>query len=99
MMQRGILGGFIAATQSVPYVPNEIQLRDFNAKLDRETVFKMSNWNKSLCENSSDDGVQAVNFAISKTCNRSEHNTPTWNIHKHIWTSPDRRLTIRWITS
>jgi hypothetical protein len=36
---------------------NKIQLRDFNAKLDREAVLKTSNLNKNLCANSNDDGV------------------------------------------
>jgi len=85
MIQRAVLGGFRATIQSVPYVSNEIQFRDFNAKLDREAVFKTSNWNKRLCENSSDDGVRAVNFVILKTRNCSEYNTPTWNIHKYTW--------------
>jgi hypothetical protein len=43
-----------------------IFLQDFNAKVGREVILKMTIWNKSLHEISNDNGIRAVNFATSK---------------------------------
>ena len=45
-----------------------ILLRDFNAKLGGEDIFKPTVWNESSHEDSNDNGVRAVNFATSKKC-------------------------------
>jgi hypothetical protein len=44
----------------------KIVLGDFNAKLGREDIFKLTNENVSVCQNSSDNCVGVVNFATSK---------------------------------
>jgi hypothetical protein len=44
----------------------KILLGDFNAKVDREDIFKPTVGNESLHEISNDDGVNTVNFATSK---------------------------------
>jgi hypothetical protein len=64
-------------------------LRDLNAKVEREDVFKPIISNESLHETSNDKGVRVVNFATSK--NLVVKSTPFShrNIHKHSWTSPD----------
>ena len=51
---------------------------DFNAKLEREDIFKPTIWNESLHQDSNDNGARIVNFATSKNCTRTETfiNTP-----------------------
>jgi hypothetical protein len=44
----------------------KILLEDFNAKLGREDIFKLTIGNESLHETSNDNGVRLVNFATSK---------------------------------
>jgi hypothetical protein len=45
-------------------------LWDFNAKIDREDIFKLAIWNKTLHETLNDNGIRVVNFVyleISKS--------------------------------
>jgi hypothetical protein len=44
----------------------KILLGDFNAKVGREDIFKLTIGNESLHETSNDNGVSVVNFATSK---------------------------------
>jgi hypothetical protein len=44
----------------------KILLGDFNAKVDREDIFKLTIGNESSHEISNDNGVRVVNFATSK---------------------------------
>jgi hypothetical protein len=44
----------------------KILLGDFNAKLGREDIFKLTIWNESLHKISKDNGVGLVHFATSK---------------------------------
>jgi len=44
----------------------KILLGDFNAKVGRENVFKLTIGNESLHQDSNDKGVRIVNFAKSK---------------------------------
>ena len=44
----------------------KILLEDFNAKLEKDNIFKPKIGNKSLHEDSIDNGVRVVNFATSK---------------------------------
>jgi hypothetical protein len=41
----------------------EILLGDFNSKVGREDIFKLTIGHESLNENSNDNGVRVVNFA------------------------------------
>jgi len=41
-------------------------LLDFNAKVGRENIFKLTFGNDSLHQDSNDNGVRIVNFATSK---------------------------------
>jgi hypothetical protein len=45
----------------------KILLGDFNAKVDREGIFKPTIRNESLHKISSDNGVRLLNFATSKS--------------------------------
>ena len=44
----------------------KILLGDFNAKVERENIFKPTISNESLNQDSNDNGVRIVNFATSK---------------------------------
>ena len=44
----------------------KILLGDFNAKVGRENIFKLTIGNESLHQDNNDNGVRIVNFATSK---------------------------------
>jgi hypothetical protein len=69
-----------------------ILLRDFNAKVGREDIFKPTIGNESLREISNDNGVRIVNFATSKNHNVKNTMFPHRNIHKFTWASPDGKM-------
>jgi hypothetical protein len=64
-------------------------LGNFNAKVEREGIFKPIIGNESLHEASNDKGVRVVNFATSKNLIVKSTTFPHRDIHKHTWTSPD----------
>jgi len=66
----------------------KILLGDFKAKVGIENIFKHTIGNGSLHQDSNDNGVRIVNFAISKNLVNSTMFTYR-DIHKYIWTSPD----------
>jgi hypothetical protein len=49
-----------------PKYRKKILLGDFNARVDRQDIFKPTVGNESLHKISNDNGVRVVNFAISK---------------------------------
>jgi hypothetical protein len=57
-------------------------LGDFNVKVWRANIFKLTIGNDSLHQDSNDSGVRIVNCATSKTL-------VVKSIHKYTWTSPD----------
>ena len=67
----------------------KILLGDFNAKVRRENIFKLTVWNESLPQDGKDNGVRIVNFASSKNLVGNSTMFLHRNIHKYIWTSPD----------
>jgi hypothetical protein len=67
----------------------KILLRDFNAKVGREDIFKPTIGNESLHKICIDNGVRIVNFATSKNLIVKSTTFPHHNIHKYTWTSPD----------
>jgi len=64
-------------------------LGDFNAKVERENIFKPTIGQESLHQNSNDNGVRLVNFATSKNLVVRSTMFPHRNIHKYPWNSPD----------
>ena len=64
-------------------------LGDFNAKVGRENIFKLTIGNESLHQDSNDNGVRIVNPATSKNLVVKSTMFPHRNIHKYTWTSPD----------
>jgi hypothetical protein len=73
-------------------------LRDFNAKVGREDIFKPTTWNERLREISSDNAVRLVNFATPKNLRVKSTMFSHCNILKYTWTSPDGKPTIRLTT-
>jgi len=67
----------------------KILLRDFNAKVGGQNIFKMTIGNDSLHQDSKDNGVRIVNFATSKNLVVKSMMFPHQDIHKYTWTSPD----------
>jgi hypothetical protein len=66
-----------------------ILLEDFNAKVGRDDIFKLTIGNESLHEISNDNGVRLVNFVTSKYLRVKSTMFPYRNIHKYTWTFPD----------
>ena len=66
-----------------------ILLGDFNTKVGREYIFKLTIGNENLYQDSKDNGVRIVNFATSKNLVVKSTMFPHRDIHKHTWTSPD----------
>jgi len=60
----------------------KILLGDFNVKVGRVNIFKLTIGNESLPQDSNDNGVRIVNFSTSKSL-------VVKSIHKYTWTSPD----------
>ena len=67
----------------------KILLRDFNAKLGREDIFKPITGQESLHKDSNENGGRLVNFVTSKNLVVKSTMFPHRNIHKYTWTSPD----------
>jgi len=67
----------------------KILLGNFNAKVRREDIFKLTIGNESLQHDSNDNGVRIVNFATSKNLVDKITMFPHRNIHKYNPISPD----------
>ena len=64
-------------------------LGDFNAKVRRENIFKPTIGNGSLHQDSNNNGVRILKFAISKNLVVMSIMFPHRSIHKYTLTSPD----------
>jgi hypothetical protein len=73
----------------------KILLGDFNAKVGREDIFKLTIGNENLREISNDNGVRLVNFATYKNLIAKSTMFPYCNIYKCTWTSPDEKTHIQ----
>jgi len=67
----------------------KILVGDFNAKLGRKDIFKLTNGNESLHHDSNDNDIRIVNLATSKKLVVKSMMYPHQNIHKYTWISPD----------
>jgi exonuclease III len=67
----------------------KILLGDFNTKVGREDIFKLTIGNERLHETGNDNGVRVVNFASSKNLVVKSTMLPHRKIHKYTWTSSD----------
>jgi hypothetical protein len=72
-----------------PKYHTKISLGDFNAKVRREDIFKLTIGNESLHEINNDNGVRSANFATSKNLRVKSTMFTHRSIHKYTWTSPD----------
>jgi hypothetical protein len=66
-------------------------LLDFNAKVGREEIFKLTIGNESLHETSNENRVRVVNFATSKSLIVKSTMFPHHSIYKYTWISSDGR--------
>jgi len=66
-------------------------LLDFNAKVWRENIFKLTIGNDSLHQDSNDNSVKIVNFATSRNLFVKSTMYLYRNIPNDTWTSPDWR--------
>jgi hypothetical protein len=64
-------------------------LGDFNAKLCKEDIFKLTIGNECLHEISNNNGVRLVNFATSKILRVKSTMYSHRNTRKYTWTSPN----------
>ena len=67
----------------------KILLGNFNAKVGRENIFKLTFGGESLHQDSNDNGVRTVNFATSENLVVKITMFLRRNIHKHTRTSAD----------
>jgi hypothetical protein len=67
----------------------KILLRNFNAKVGREDIFKPTIGNDSSHEIGNGNGVRVVNFVTYKNLVVKGTIFPHRSIHKYTWTSPD----------
>jgi hypothetical protein len=67
----------------------KIIVGDFNAKVGRENIFKLTIGKKSSHEISNDNGVRVVNFATWKNLVVKSTMFPCHRIHKYTWMSPE----------
>jgi hypothetical protein len=78
----------------------KILLGDFNAKVGREYIFKLTIGNESLHEISNENGIRVVNFATSKNLTVKSTMFPhatSINIHGRLQMGkPTIRFTIFW---
>jgi len=70
----------------------KILLGEFNAKVERENIFKLTIGEESPHQDSNDNGVRIVNFATSQNLLVKSTMFPHWNIHKYTWNSPDGKV-------
>jgi hypothetical protein len=78
----------------------KILLGDFNAKVGREDIFKLTIRYESLHEISNDNGLRVINFATSENLRVKSTMSPHSNIINilghHQMGTPPIRLTIFW---
>ena len=67
----------------------KILIGDFNAKVERENIFKPTIGNDSLHQDINDNGDRIVNLATSKNLIVKRPMFPPRNIHNYTWNSPD----------
>ena len=72
-----------------PKYDMKILLGDFNTKVGRENIFKLTIGNESLHQDSNDNGVRIVNLSTSKNVPVKSTMFPHRDIRKHTWSSPD----------
>jgi hypothetical protein len=75
-----------------PQCHMKILLGDYNAKLGRENFYKPTIGNKSLYQDSNDNGVRIINIVTSQNLVVKSTMLPHRKLHKYLWTSPDGKI-------
>jgi hypothetical protein len=75
-----------------PQYNTKILLGDFRANVGREYIFKPTSRNEISHEISNDNTVRVIHFATSKNLVVKCTIFPHHNIHKYMWTSPERNM-------
>jgi hypothetical protein len=73
----------------------KILLGNFNTKMERENIFKLTIWNESVHQESNDNGVRIVNFATSTNLVVNSEMFPHSKLLKYNWTYPDGKSHIQ----
>jgi hypothetical protein len=81
-------------TVEVSIPSNDIKtiVRDMNAKVGQEEIYKGTIWLNSLHTGCNDDGRCLTDFSQSRNLIISSTFFPHRNIHKHTWVSPDGEI-------
>jgi hypothetical protein len=64
----------------------------FSFTIGEKGYFQKAVGNESLHQGSKDNGIRILNFATSKNVVVKSTILPHRNIHKHTWTSSDRKV-------
>ena len=67
----------------------KIILGDFNAKVGKEDIYKPTTGNESLHNETNNNGIKMIQFAISKGFNVRSTTFPHKDIHRETWYSAD----------
>jgi hypothetical protein len=67
----------------------KIILGDFNAKVGKESIHKPTIGNESLYDETNNNGIKVIQFAISKVLNVRSTIFPHKDIYKETWYSTD----------
>jgi hypothetical protein len=66
----------------------KILVEDFNAKMGRENIYKLTIGNDSLQQDINDNGERIVNFSSSKNIIVKRPMFASQNIHNYTWNPP-----------
>ena len=69
----------------------KIILGDFNAKVGKENVYKPTIGNERLRNETNNNGIKVIQFALSKVLYVRSTTFPHKNVHKETWYSTDGR--------
>jgi hypothetical protein len=72
----------------IPKYDMKILLGNFDAKIGRENIFKLTTGKESLHEISNNNTIRVIHFATYKNLVAKSTIFPHRDIHKYTWTSP-----------